>query len=225
MRKFRLDEINKAFIASGKVNLVTGVYGILPAANGGLGAGTNNAVLYYNGSGTLSADSAFTYGGTNLLVKGLQVGTAQQFIIDTSGLCAMYNNIATTGKGIPAIYGVFDQNSNTAAIAATTLFTPSTLGLYRVSWVASIQTAATTSSVLGGTNGFQLKYTDGNDSVVKTTVAANSVTSTANTTGTSISGVESAYCKASTALQFTMDYTSVGVTQMNYNLHIRVDAL
>jgi len=118
-----------------------------------------------------------------------------------------------------------DLTGQSAAISATTIFAvpAAGLGMYRVSWVATITTVDAVSSVLGGATGFQVKYTDGDDSVVKTT-AAPVITSAANTTGTQISGTFNAYCKASTNLQYAFGYTAGG-GQMRYNLHIRVERI
>jgi hypothetical protein len=81
--------------------------------------------------------------------------------------------------------------------------------------------------VLGGTNGFQVIYTDPADSVVKTsnptTVTAH--TSAVNATTTTVSGVVVAKCKLSTNLQYSFDYTSVGGTAMVYDLDIAVEFL
>lgn len=113
-----------------------------------------------------------------------------------------------------------------AAIAATTLFAvPSSgAGFYRISYVATITRAATTSSVLGGAVGFQVKFTNGNgDSVVKTSNPTTPTISAVNATGTTISGDLFAYCAASTNLQFLFDYTSVGGTTMQYDLAIFVE--
>jgi hypothetical protein len=134
---------------------------------------------------------------------------------------------STVRKKITTVSASADLTAQGAAIAATTVYAVPANGasVYKVTWVATITRAATTSSVLGGTNGFQIKYTDNDDSVVKTSVAANSITSVANTTGTSISGCLIANCKASTNLQYQFDYTSVGATTMQYNLHVRVEAI
>lgn len=142
------------------------------------------------------------------------------------GKLSQYNGIATVTNGVPSEYAQTNLTAQGAAIAATTLYAvPSTgVGLYRVCYVASITRASTTSSVLGGTAGFQIRYTDADDSVVKTTANA-AVTSSLNTTGTTISGCQIANAKASTNLQYLFDYTSVGVTSMQYNLHVRAEAL
>jgi hypothetical protein len=116
--------------------------------------------------------------------------------------------------------------AQSAAIVATTIFAvPSgSAGLYRVSFVATITTAGTTSA-LGGTTGFQLKYTNGNgDGVVKTEAFTSPSISAGNTTGTSISGNYMAYCAASTNLQYLFGYTSTG-TVMAYDLAIFAEFL
>lgn len=114
-----------------------------------------------------------------------------------------------------------------AAITPTTIYAVPAAGaaVYRVSWVATVTRAATNSSILGGAAGFQLVYTDADDSVVKTSNPTTVTVSAGNTTATSISGSFIANCKASTNLQYSFGYTSVGVTTMQYNLHIRVEAL
>lgn len=168
--------------------------------------------------------------GTNLIAD-FQSGGASEFNIDYSGNVKMqgvsktYNGIATVRNGTPAEYANSDLTAQSAAITATTLYATTKTTAYRVSWSAAITTAASTSSVLGGTNGFQVLYTSPTDSVVKTTVSGNSTTSAANTTGTATGGSLVVYAKTGTNIQFTYDYTSVGVTAMVYELHITVEAL
>lgn len=132
-----------------------------------------------------------------------------------------YNGTATAGRGMPAILAIGDYTAQGGAIGATGMGTAPANALIKVSWVATITRAATSSSVLGGANGFQLVYTDGDDSVTKTSIVANSVTSAANTTGTSISGSLMAWVKSGTIPSFTFGYTSAGGTSMQYNLHVR----
>ena len=111
----------------------------------------------------------------------------------------------------------------TAAIAATTIYTPAAAGLFRVSYAAKVTTPATTSSILGGANGFQVIYTDNDDSVVVTTPAG--PTSALNSTQAWVNGTVLVNAKAATALQYSFGYTSIGGTPMAYALHIRVEAL
>ena len=140
------------------------------------------------------------------------------------GLLDTYNSIATVRNGLQVSYAKVDLTAQTAAIGATTVYAvpASGVGMYRVCWVATVTTAAGTSSILGGTNGFQVKYTDGDDSVVKTSVAG--ATSAANTTATTLSGAIVVYAKASTNIQYSMGYTSVG-TAMAFNLHVTVSKI
>lgn len=138
---------------------------------------------------------------------------------------AQFNGIATVASGMPALYAQSNLTAQAAAITATTLITPTTAAMYRVCFVSTITRAATASSILGGTNGFQIQYTDADDSVVKKSIARSILTSTANTTGTSLGDCFMANVKASTALQYLFDYSSTGTTTMQYNLHIRAEAI
>jgi hypothetical protein len=137
-----------------------------------------------------------------------------------------YNAIATVSGGVPSELATADLTAQAAAIAATTIYAvPATgAGMYRVSWVATITTVDAVSCTLGGATGFQLKYTDADDSVVKTSNPTTPTISAVNATGTSISGSFIAYCKASTNLQYIFGYTAAG-GQMRYNLHIKVESL
>ena len=156
----------------------------------------------------------------NTLLGGTGVtNTAQLGLVDT------YNSIATVRNGLQVSYAKVDLTAQTDAIGATTVYSvpASGVGMYRVCWVATVTTAAGTSSILGGTNGFQVVYTDGDGSVVKTTVAG--ATSAANTTATTLSGAIVVYAKASTNIQYSMDYTSVGSPAMGYNLHVTVSKI
>lgn len=119
-----------------------------------------------------------------------------------------------------------DLTAQSAAITSTLLFTTVDAGLYRVTWAAKVTTPATISSVLGGTNGFQIEYTDDDDSVVVTTTAdvlPTGVTSL-NTDQAQIHGVVVVNAQAASAINYLFDYTSSGVS-MEYSLHIRLEKL
>lgn len=155
-------------------------------------------------------------------------GTAAFSAVSLGSLVTTYNNIPTVGNGVPSLIATLDLTAQIASVLATLYTTPSTgLGMYRVSWVATLTTVGSVGTVLGGTTGFQLKYTDGNDSVVKTTLATTQsyMVSAANTTGTSVSGTLVAYCKASTSLQCLFGYTAGSPSAGGFNLHVKVEAL
>lgn len=128
------------------------------------------------------------------------------------------NSTTLIGTQVAAV----DLTGQAAAITSATLFAVATSGFYVVHWVATVTRAATTSSILGGTKGFQLSYTDVDDSVSKIfTPTSGVVVNNNNTTSQSISGTQCGYCKSGNNLLYNMDYTSVGGTTMQYNLHIR----
>lgn len=127
----------------------------------------------------------------------------------------------------PSVYATVDLTGQTAALGATTIYAvPATgVGMYRITWNAKVTTAATTSSVLGGAGGFQITYTDADDSVALTPLAIPNASATGNTTATQLSGVVSVNAKASTNVQYRFDYTSVGATVMVYSLHVKLEKM
>lgn len=124
-----------------------------------------------------------------------------------------------------------DLTAQTAAVGTTTLYAvPSTgAGQYRIAWDAKITTAAGTSSTLGP---LTITYTDPDGVVLTITADAHGsagadVTSlTANTTTTVLLGTPMLLnCKASTNIQYSFGYASNAANAMNYNLHIRLEAM
>ena len=163
-------------------------------------------------------------------------GFAGELIVDIGGTTLWACYTANNWKSIPLLtYGntvaqeiaTVNLTAQSAAIAATNLVAslPAS-GMYRISWSADITTASDISSVLGGTAGFQVGYTSPTDSVAKLTVSGNSVTSAANTTGTSVGGGLVVYAKTGTAITYQMDYTdSHTSTAMHYELHIKLEQM
>lgn len=144
-----------------------------------------------------------------------------------------YNNIATVGNGIPAIYATADPVNQAVAIAATTIFTPITSGLYRLTFELQVVTAATTSSILGGATGVVITFTNaGTGNVAQSiTVALQtqagviSTVNAGNTTTTNLTGQLIINAKAGVDIKYAIGYTSIGVTAMRYDAHIKVEAL
>jgi hypothetical protein len=169
--------------------------------------------------------TATNLSGTNRIAS-FQSGGTTELDISYTGTIATYGGTATVRNGVPAEYAKSDLTAQTAAITATTLISAPATGAYRVAWSAAITTASDGSSVLGGSGGFQVIYTSPTDSVVKTTVSGNSVTSAANTTGTAVGDDIIIYAKSATNIQFQYGYTSVQTTTaMAFELHVTLEAL
>lgn len=193
------------------------------SATNGLGLVTKNAA----GTGDISTVRLNSADRTVVC----EAGTFSCVGIHTDRQIDVYNGISTVASGVPPIYAQANLTAQGAAIGATTLYTVPVggAGQYRICFNAKVTRAATTSSVLGGTNGFQVVYTDQDDSVVVTTPVSVFNSSTANlalnTTQASYAGCTLVNAKLSTNIQYQIDYTSVGATSMQYNLHIRLEKL
>lgn len=188
---------------------------------------------------TGTADSAHTgqlrLGDTTAPTALLDIKGLAKF--DTNGMCTVYEGLTLTGNGLPHQVATVDLTAQGAAIGATTIYAvpASGAGRYRITFIATVTRAATTSSTLGGTAGYQVIYTDNDDSVVKTTAAAGapaagtnqaySQTNQGNSTASTITGVILVNAKASTNIQHSIGYTSAGATSMQYNLHVIVERM
>lgn len=179
--------------------------------------------LTSNGTTTLAIKHA-TAGGTGSQVA---FGSTGQFTINGSGVISKLVGLTLAKNGVGGIVATSALTSQSAAIGATTIYAvgSTSAGLYRISYCASITTVDGTSCVLGGATGFQVKFTNASDSVVKTSnpTTVTSV-SAVNATTTTVSGDLYANCLASTNLQYLFGYTAVG-GQMRYDLEIYVEYL
>jgi hypothetical protein len=135
-------------------------------------------------------------------------------------------NVPSGVGGTSNVVAKSSLTAQTAAITATTIFAiPSTgAGMYRISYVATVTTAAGAGSPsLGGTTGFQVKFTNLSDAVVKTSNPTTATVSAVNATGTTISGDLFAYCAASTNLQYLFGYTAGTGATFTYDITIYVE--
>jgi hypothetical protein len=188
--------------------------------------GAANDVLFLDGSKNVAVDANLQWDTNTLtLKKPLTMASGADIIMGSGSLVTQYNGVATVSGGVPALYASAALTGQTAAIAATTLYAvpAAGAGIYRVNYTATVTTAAAVSSVLGGTNGFQVIFTNNDGSVVVTTPAGPTVS--LNTTQAYLSGVLLVNAKASTNIQFSFDYTSSGTPAMAYALHVRLEAL
>ena len=152
------------------------------------------------------------------------------FIAGATGTISKYNNITTVSGGVPAIYATADLTAQSAAKAATTLYTPTATGGFRITCALKVTTAATTSSTLGAVT---ITYTSGDGSVAQsivmnmdTAAGASATTSTTNSTTTStLSGVLVIYALTGVAIQYAIAYVSSGATAMQYSAHLKCEAM
>lgn len=167
-----------------------------------------------NGTPTSNQTTINYQSGTNITVSNPSAG-----------------NVAFNAFGVVNKSASQDFTAQSAAIVTTTLLAvgASGAGQYLLCWNAKVTTAATTSSTLGA---LTVTYTDP-DAVVQTvTAAAQSragtieTTDAGNTTTTGMIGIPLTINAAnSTNIQFAFAYTSSGATAMQYNLHLRLEAL
>lgn len=149
-----------------------------------------------------------------------------------SGKVLSYAGIPTVSNGTPAEYATIDLTGKTAAITATTLYTPAATGMFRISVYAKVTTADGASSSLGGSTGLTIGYTDGTDNIAQSTVAqlvtqagAAAIVNAGNTTATKLLGSVVIYALTGVAITYAFDYTSGTPGTMTYELHLKVEAL
>ena len=137
--------------------------------------------------------------------------------------------VAATGaftSAVPSsVVATVPLTAQSAAIVGQALFTPSAPGLYRVSFNAKVTVPDAVSSVLGGTNGFVVTYTDATDATVSVTLQLNTAPATnAGNAVTSASTGSVLINAAASPVTFSYDYTS-GATPMQYQIQVTVEAV
>jgi hypothetical protein len=189
-------------------------------------AGTTS--VYVDGNGDLVALVQFDMAGYFSINSGLP-GSVLKYRVNPTGLLTQYCGIPTVSNGAPAEYATVDLTGQTAAISATTLYTPTLAAMYRISAYAKVTTAGTTGS-LGGSTGLTLTYADGSDSVAQSVVMALANSAGAivnfggNTTTSVLTGSAVIFAAAGTPIQYAFDYSSSG-TPMQYELHMKLEQL
>lgn len=170
-------------------------------------------------------------GTANMMIDcyGGSSAATHVFGVTNKGVISQYKGATTVKAGVGSIVAASLLTAQSAAITATTILATSTTpgaGMYRVSYVANVTTAASVSSALGGTAGFTITFTNANgDTASKTSNPTTAIISAGNTTSTSISGDLYCYAGASTNVQYAFGYTSSGTTAMVYDLAIYVEYL
>lgn len=146
---------------------------------------------------------------------------------DSPCVCVTQEMIDAWDAAIGGALATVNLVNQQAAIAQTSLFTPTVDGFYQVSWYASVTRVSSNTGTLGGTQGFRLYATDADTNVNKTSLEANNIagfgqTGDGTTNNQLISGVINCWAKAGQPIEYSFDYLSDGggLDEMQYNLHI-----
>lgn len=202
--------------------------------NAGVAWGTRVGFQVRNatGAGTLSTQigldvASLTKGSTNYAIR-----TGASGEIRFGNRITLYNNIATVSNGVPSELATVDLTTQSAAISATTIYTPTATGMFRLSFYLQVTRAATSSSILGGATGIVITYNDGAGNVAQSVTllgqtqagVAASVNS-GNTTASSLAASIVINARTGVAIQYAIGYTSVGATTMQYSVSAKVEAM
>lgn len=122
----------------------------------------------------------------------------------------------------------FDQMLVQQAFSNQYLYTHQGLSnaLYRVTWYACLTQAASSSSWIGGVNGFQVTYNPAETGGEVTSPAQPLTTGQYNTVGTVIgSGIITCEVIPGSIISFDFGYSSSGTTPAQYAIHVRIEHL
>jgi lysophospholipase L1-like esterase len=210
-------------------------YDIITQVSSG-GSTANLWMKFYNVNSVLTGQKGYEFFNHS--------GYGPQIRVDNATVISTFDyslpSAARTFK-VPDVTGTLSTSTfpinltaQSAALSGQSLGTPGTTGFFKVEFTAKVTQAATSSSILGGTTGFSLSYTDGNDSTTQTpkcgafdqTGSAITISSgnTANSTSAMYSGSCVIYASSSAAITYSFGYSSTGATSMQYALNVRVVA-
>ncbi len=199
----------------------------LPAINASLIAGGQVSPKFGGTGSNLGAT-----GGTSEVLLQTTVGgniTVRQLdFSDLEGVspATMYNNAMLVGLGLPSEIQNEDSLNHVADISVPlSLGAPTASGPFRINFYMITTAAATASGTLPDI------YFTWTDPEINATCFADYIPSnpTANTVGNLVQGVAYIYAKAGQDIYFqtgvTTPYASVGVTHLEFSVHIRMEQL
>lgn len=194
--------------------------------NGSLyvGDGTNNLQCYWDGSnGEIRTTSGLLYLQNTSSGKVIVAGTDGLTVDNTSNLndismsskITKYNNISTAGVGIPSIVAVADATGQTAAIGATTLYTPPAAGMYRLTIAMQTTTAGSAGTATG-----QVTVTWNGHTRTLLNIGSLDLTSA----GAIGQGSAIIYSDASQPIQYGVAWSGAAGSPV-YDLHVRLESI
>src|SRR6266481_1983269 len=200
------------------------------------GVGTGVAGTLDLGQGTLPS----TYpANTFSLYAPTAISLSYQWIVPSAdpGQGFLFSN----GGATPSLlttkpYVAIDLTGQTAAKTSTLLLAPTATAAYRITYYAKVTTVASVSSILGGTTGLVITFTDGTDSVAQTaftlpevnqagTSLAIGTGNVTNTTQATLTGTALIFAKTGVNINYAFGYQSTNAAEMAYELHIRLEGL
>lgn len=213
-----------------------------PAATGVGRLSTGDSICWRNAANT--ADLCLSKDGSDIFSIGTGIfgftntintwALAQTFTaipifssnINIAGIIDNYNGAATTGDGIPSIRNSGTIHSGKTADDSNILtYTAPVTGLYRITIVESVTTAASSTSTLPTP---QIAFTDSFSGAAVSAVAFESTNAndlSANTPGTQFTGTVSVWALASTNIVVSnAGYASSGGTMMAYSDNAQIEA-
>ena len=149
--------------------------------------------------------------GTDAPTELLSV--AEKFHVNSSGIVSKYDNVSTTGLGVPAIYGTGRSEAQNGAVASVVTYTPTSDGSFIISTNVNVTT------YVAGTITVLCDYTDETGTARTFTFNLSSLAGVLGTTAGATGPFEGLTvhirAKASTAIKI---YTTVVAANFTYNV-------
>jgi hypothetical protein len=217
-------------IASGNFAWEVGATVNFAMQSGVFRGGSGGTIGFSSATGATGAASDTSISRISAGVLG--VGTGAQGSIAGSlqlNLITSYGGNTTTKGGVPSVLATSFLTAQTSAIANHALVSSASAvakGMWRISFVATQTTAGSAGTVLGGTTGFTITFTNANgDTVSKTTALSAPATGIGTSTSDTISGDFYGYAGASTNITYSFGYTAGGVTGGAFDIAVYAEYL
>jgi hypothetical protein len=144
-------------------------------------------------------------------------------------LITSYGGNTTTKGGVPSVLATSFLTAQTSAISGQSIVSSASSyakGMWRISFVATQTTAGSAGTVLGGTTGFTITFTNANgDTASKTTALSAPATGVGTSTSDTISGNFYAYAGASTNITYSFGYTAGSITGGAFDIAVYAELL
>jgi hypothetical protein len=155
-------------------------------------------------------------------VTGAMTATLVATGAGTATILNLLGLVGSTGATGSSKVSFIDISARTTDIGSATLFSVPASGMYRISEVISVTTAATTSSTLPSS---AFAWTQA-ESGVPQSIVATTLSGGNSTTTTYAQAAVIVYAQIGTNITYsTTGYASSGATSMQYSIHIIVEAL